>query len=219
MKNSAAEIGPASVSWWCDWRGQCGAVIGSGPSAKTAGVDKLQGRCRVIAVNDSYQLAPWADVLYSCDLAWWQHHKGAPQFKGQKLTWDRLALHYFKDLRRIEIEQVASDELLVERPSYIGAGGNSGFQAFNLLIQFGANPVLLIGIDCNLEHGPHWHGRHPVPLSNPLESNVTRWRKAFDGAAARVAALGIEVINCSPTSKLTAYPKMTIDEALARCAL
>jgi hypothetical protein len=112
-----------------------------------------------------------------------------------------------------------SDDILLDRPTYVGAGGNSGFQVFNLAVQFGATGIMLVGVDCNLDHGLHWHGRHPMPMSNPMESNVARWRKAFDGAAARVAQLGVDVVNCSANSKLTGYPKATIAEALERWQL
>jgi hypothetical protein len=216
--NKAAELGPSMVPWWQDWRGECAAIIAGGPSAKTAPVELLRDRIHVIAVNESFKLAPWADILYSCDYAWWQLHKGMRDFKGLRLAHDLRACNEF-GLQRIVIEQVGSNELLVERPSYVGAGGNSAFQALNLAIQFGATGIILIGVDCSLDHGQHWHGRHPYPMSNPAESNVQRWQKAFDGAAARIAGLGIDVVNCSPISKLTQYPKLSIAEALERWQL
>jgi hypothetical protein len=216
--NHAAEIGPQTVPWWQDWRGECVAIVGSGPSAKQVPVESLRDRIHVVAINDSFKLAPWADVLYSCDYGWWQTHRGAREFTGLRLSHDRRACDEFK-LQRVMIEQVGLNELLIEKPSYVGAGGNSGFQAFNLAIQFGATGIMLVGIDCSLDQGLHWHGRHPTPLSNPMEYNVKRWREAFDGAAVRAAQLGVDVVNCSPSSKLTAYPKMTIEEALARWQL
>jgi hypothetical protein len=179
----------------------------------------LQGKLKVIAVNDSFKLAPWADVLYGCDLGWWQLHKGVPEFAGLKLTHDRSGPQHYKDLHRVEILHPVSNELLLDQPSHLGAGGNGGFQAFNLIIQFGVTRIMLVGIDCSIDNGPHWHGRHPVPLTNPLESNVARWRKAFNEASGRIAALGVEVINCSPVSTVNAYPKLSVDETLKRWAL
>lgn len=218
MSNKAAELGPSMVSWWCDWREQPGAaVIAGGPSAKTAGVEKLQGKVKAIAVNDAYKLAPWADVLYGCDLGWWDiHHKTALEFKGLKLTHDLTGPHRYKGLHRLAVEKPACDDILLEQPSYLGAGGNGGFQALNLAIQFGVKRIMLVGVDCTIDHGPHWFGRHPPPLSNPLESNVRRWRDAFDKSAARIKLLGVEVVNCSQISTLANYSKMSIDEALAR---
>lgn len=216
--NTAAELGPATVPWWQDWRGECAAIVAAGPSAKQAPLELLRDRIHVVAVNDSYRLAPWADVLYSCDFNWWQAHKGAAGFTGLRLSHDQRACREF-GLQRIMIEHVAGNDLLLEKPTYVGAGGNSGFQAFNLALQFGATGIMLIGVDCSLDHGMHWHGRHPMPLSNPMELNLKRWREAFDGAAARVAALGVDVVNCSEISKLTQYPKMAVAAALERWSL
>jgi hypothetical protein len=216
--NLAAEIGPTTVPWWQDWRGECVAIIGSVPSAKQQPIELLRDRIHVIAINNSYKLAPWADVLYSCDYAWWMAHKGAKDFAGLRLSHDRRACGEY-GLQRINIEHVSSNDLTLDKPTYVGAGGNSGFQALNLALQFGATGVMLIGIDCSLDHGTHWHGNHPMPMSNPIHINVTRWIQAFDGAAPRIRKLGIDVVNCSPASKLTQYPKMTIAEALERWQL
>jgi hypothetical protein len=216
--NRASEIGPSTVPWWRDWRGECVAIIAGGPSAKTAGVEKLRNRINVICINDAYRLAPWGDVLYSCDPLWWQHHKGVPTFQGLKLTWDATVASQYK-LHKITIEKPESNELLVERPSYIGAGGASGFQGFNIAVQFGGTGIALIGCDCTVEYGEHWFGRHPVPLNNPLRSQANRWKLAFEGAAPRCKVLGIDVVNCSPISTLTCYPKVTIDQMLERWGL
>jgi len=208
----------AALPWWQDWRGECVAIIAGGPSVKGAPLELLRDRIHVIAINESYRLAPWADVLYSCDYNWWNLHKGARDFAGLRLSHDLRACNEFK-LHRVMIEQVGSNDILMEKPGYVGAGGNSGFQALNLAVQFGATAVMLIGVDCSLEHGQHWHGRHPMPLSNPASSNVERWRKAFDGVADRLSGLGVDLVNCSAISTLTRYPKMTIPEALERWQL
>jgi hypothetical protein len=216
--NPAAEIGPATVSWWHEWRGECVAIVGAGPSANKQPIEMLRDRIHVIAINESYKLAPWAEILYACDFGFWQVHNGCKEFAGLRLSHDRRACDQF-GLQRVNIEQVGSNDLLLDRPTYVGAGGNSGFQAFNLAIQFGATGIMLIGIDCTLEHGMHWHGRHSAPMSNPMEINAKRWQVAFDGAAARVRSLGVDVVNCSQISKLTQYPKTTIAEALERWQL
>lgn len=96
----------------------------------------------------------------------------------------------------------------------IGGGGNSGFQAVNLAAQFGVREIILVGFDMHLGDGVHWHGRHPPGLNNPRASTVARWRERLDAQAARLARLGITVLNASPTSALTAFPKTTLEAAL-----
>lgn len=97
----------------------------------------------------------------------------------------------------------------------IGWGANGGFQAVNLALQFGARDVLLCGFDCSLEKGTHFDGRHPSPLDNPRQASVDRWRAALDNQAPLLASMGARVINCAPHSRLSAYPRQPLAEALA----
>jgi hypothetical protein len=107
------------------------------------------------------------------------------------------------------------DDILLTQAGEIGWGGNSGFHALNLAAQFAAAKIILVGYDMRLDRGLHWHGPHPKGQNNPLAKNVERWRRAIDNAAPVFEALGVPVINASPVSTLTAYPKMTLTEALA----
>src|SRR4051812_2852413 len=65
--------------------------IAGGPSLTPADVDACQARARVIAINDAYRLAPWADVLYACDAKWWRWHRGVENFSGRKYALEPAA--------------------------------------------------------------------------------------------------------------------------------
>lgn len=104
--------------------------------------------------------------------------------------------------------------MLFDQWGIIGWGSNSGFQAVNLAIQFGAARVVLVGFDCSLEKGTHDHGRHPPGLNNPRQSGVDKWREALDAQAPTLEAMGIEVLNASPHSRLTAYRRVPLLEAI-----
>lgn len=108
----------------------------------------------------------------------------------------------------------SQDKLLVGMFGTLGWGGNSGFHALNLAVQFGAKWIALVGYDMRCDRGLHWHGKHIPGLNNPTPQNVERWRRVTDEAAPMLAALGVTVVNCSPISALTAYPKMSLKEAL-----
>lgn len=196
------------------WDGECVAIVASGESAKAVGVEALRDRIHVIAINNSIELCPWADMIYACDVNWWRLHRGAPDFKGLKVTQDKIAKTMYSDLIRIDVPANADD--IKTEIGTVGAGGNSGFQALNLAVQLGATGIALVGIDCI---GDHWHGRHLPPCTNPSESNFIRWRKAFDGAQQKLIAMGVDVVNCSPISTIKAYPKMTIEQMLRRWSL
>jgi hypothetical protein len=104
-------------------------------------------------------------------------------------------------------------EFLVETAGKIGDGGNSGFQGLNLAIQFGANPIAIVGFDMRIDKGVHWHGRHLGNLNNPNLAHVIKWRKNLDGAARGLEDLGVQIFNVSSISALTSFKVMSCDEA------
>lgn len=106
------------------------------------------------------------------------------------------------------------DRILVDEPGLVGHGGNSGFQALNLAIQFGARRIALVGFDMRLDRGLHWHGPHGRALHNPNERALMRWRRAFAASAPEIAAMGITVVNANPASALTCFPFGTIEDVL-----
>lgn len=172
-----------------------------------------------MAINNSWQLVPWADALYGCDANWWKINRTvADNFAGLKISQDAKCERLFSGLIRVVHCRRNVDgrpaEILVDVPAVIGWGGNSGFQALNLAVQFGAKRIIMAGFDMTLKAGIHWHGKHPKGLNNPQERNVNRWRSALDAVAPQLSALGITVINASQVSALTAYTKMSLEEAL-----
>ena len=75
----------------------------SGPSltADQAGVvtaAQTRGRCRVIAVNNTWRMFPNADVLFAADDRWWAEHLGeveAHGFGGELWTsWEASAARH-----------------------------------------------------------------------------------------------------------------------------
>jgi hypothetical protein len=136
-----------------------------------------------------------------------------PEFQGLKLSQDVKVAHRPQwGVRRVEVAR-SHDRLLVDFFGTIGWGGNSGFGALNLAVQFGAKRIVLVGFDMRLDKGLHWHGAH-AGLHNPNDRNVARWRRVIDGAAPTLKALGVEVLNASPISALQAYPKVDFMEAI-----
>lgn len=172
----------------------------------------LRGRLRVIAIKENVDLCPWADVLYGCDRAFWINRRGVPEYRGLKISFEAR----MPDVRNIHVEKDAN-HLIMDRPGVVGAAGNSGFQAVNLAVQWGVRGIVLIGFDMHDRGGVHWFGRVYAPgRSNPSEHNFRRWVGAFNSQAPILRQLGIEVINTSPYSALTCFPKMSLERALAQ---
>lgn len=141
------------------------------------------------------------------------HRRGLPDFRVLKLSFDDTG---HPDIRRVKIPDKYSTELLFGEVGSVGSGGNSGFQALNLAIQFGATRILLVGFDMDDRSGVHWYGRNNWHgANNPSATNFKRWLPAFGNAARQCADRGIKVVNCSPHSALRAFPKRSIDDMLS----
>lgn len=166
-------------------------------------------------MNESWRLAPWSEVLYACDGHWWRAWKGVPDFLGVKICSAGNEVARQRDLCKVTVVAECND-MLADEPGVLGFGGNSGFQALNLAVQFGANRIALVGFDMHTGAGVHWHGSHVEQLTNPTDANFTKWRQVLDKAATQLKALGVEVVNTSSVSALTAYEKIPLGDVLER---
>ena len=187
-------------------------VAASGPSL-TAEICAKLPKQQTIAVSDAGRLLlPDAAILYSCDAAWWTHHKGAPGFRGERWSSHGSAIH---DNKR-EVGQLYGLNLIAGRdgqgfssdPTVIHYGSNSGFQAVNLALIMGARYVVLVGFDMQ---GSHFFGNHPRGLRN--STSYSNFIKAFERAARRMPP-GVKIVNATPNSALRCFPMVDLDDAL-----
>ncbi len=174
-------------------------------------VDACRGRSRVIAISDAYRLAPWADVLYSCDAKWWEHHQGVATFPGLKFAVEARAGRW----PGVQILQNTGFSGLEMMPTGVRTGANSGMQAINLAVHLGARRIVLLGYDMRpaADGRTHWFGRHPGTLHrcSPYE----RFMAAIATLAAPLREIGVEVLNASRQTALTVFPRVSLEEALA----
>ena len=184
------------------WPESLVVCLGTGPSLTRADVTRVQGQ-RVIAINNAYQLAPWADVLYACDAKWWRWHQGAREFLGRKYT---LAPG-IREYPEVEALRNTGTTGLETDPSGLRTGHNSGFQTIGLAIHLGARRIVLLGYDMQ---GDHYFGSHPDGTKPPFN----RCLAAFATLAEPLAQLGVEVLNCSRTTALNCFPRVSLEEAL-----
>ncbi len=191
------------------WPGETFVCVASGPSLTQAQVDYCRGKARVIVINNNWERAPWADVLYACDKNWWK--KYCPKFDG---------LCFSAELSEqpgvVLLQCEANKSGLSKDPSMIFAGGNGGHQALNLAFHLGAARIVLIGYDMkfSVSGNRHWHERHPQGLNNPDEVTFQRWIPALQAIAADLKTAGVEVINCSIDTALDCFPRARLEEVL-----
>jgi len=218
------------------WEGEAVALLGGGASLTPEQVDLVRlahiaGRLRCIAVNDAYLVAPWADVCYFADSHWWRWHTdgidkpglglSAEQvrerfawFPGQKCTiqgsGSDVAPRGVHRLRNADYPRHRNGLSL--DPRAITTGTNSGWQALNVSILGGVSVGLLLGYDgAETDGRTHFHGGHPVPTP---QGAYRRYCESMQAAAADIAAAGVRVLNCNPLSRIDAFEKMPLTEAL-----
>lgn len=155
--------------------------------------------------------------MYGCDAPWWRHRRGLPDFAGIKVTWAGNGLNNeYADLHAVQIAKGDGQpysQRLEWTPGVIGGGGNSGFQALNLAVQWGARRVLLVGFDMTDAYGVHWYGRNTWPrANNPSHDAFRRWIDAYNAAMPVLKARGVEVFNASPKSALKCFPFLSVQD-------
>lgn len=179
------------------WAGLTAACIASGPSLVRDDVELVRG-LKVLTANDSWRVAPWADTFCAADRAWWQTHIHELPEGPQRWTGNYA---------------IAVDFDLEFYPHH-KSGFSTGAMAINIAAFLGATRVILLGYDCSLENGVHWHGLHEK-TTNPDDKVIARWVDQFKIVADAMKAKGVEVINCSRKSALTCFPRASLGETLA----
>lgn len=193
------------------WPGSTVVCIASGPSLTADDVAYVRGKARVIVINTTYQMAPWADVLYACDARWWKWHQGAPEFAGMKFALERRAAKW-----GVTVLKIGATEGLSDDPTTLCTGKNSGYQAINLAVHLGAARIVLLGYD--MQRGPkgemHWHPEHPMTTPHLYEQFRARYATLEQPLRER----GIEVVNCSRRTALRTFPTMPLESVLPESA-
>lgn len=205
------------------WKGQTAVLIASGPSLSSDQLAHVRavharGGCRVIAINNAWERAPWADALYACDPRWWEWYGAADRFHGIKVTLEQHDTEARVLRRWPEVKVLRNDGRtgLCEDPTALRTGKLGGYQAINLAAHLGAARLLLLGYDCR--RGPngelHCHPDHPIPGVEPKPA----WRDDFATLIGPLQTRGIEVVNCTPGSALTCFPMGRVEDELGVAA-
>jgi hypothetical protein len=172
--------------------------IASGPSLTKADCDLVEkSGITTIAVNSSWKLAPFAHYIYAGDYAWWEHNLQdvdvpAQRWTSSKNAADRFGLKYHH----------VTGPTLVE--------WNSGLRAIDFAELQGASKIILLGFDCSIHAGCHWHGDHPKTV-NPTAARCHQWRRQFQQLAARSK---IDIVNCSRETAIKSFRLANLEDEL-----
>ena len=191
------------------WEGETCAVLasGAGMSPEVASLVKASG-IRSIAINNTFRLAPFADVLYAAYSDWCTNSSNddVKKFAGLKVSVSDVpsSLGVFR-------MQNTGPSGFDPCPTNLRTGRNSGYQAVHLAVHLGAKRILLCGYNLT---GPNWHGKHVNRLRSTEEAHYELFRKSYPTLVDPLKALGVEVLNCTPGSALTCFPTSTLEQAL-----
>jgi hypothetical protein len=201
-------------------------VVGGGPALVGFDFNRLRP-FNVVAVKGCIFDIPWARCGYGLDMPRFFEWKERlctevtmPVFwsvpvEGDPRLWPKPPhIHYVHRLSGVGFSRDW-------RENY--GGGSSGFGALGLSVALRAGmagkPVCLLGFEYRGD------GRGGVPIHhNPAhykkrryqnDNNWLKWAEHFSVLAPRFTGLGVDVINASATSAITAFPRMPLEDALA----
>jgi hypothetical protein len=191
------------------WSGATVAVLASGAGMTKHAADMIAiAGIPAIAINETWRMAPWAQMLYAADIEWWAHPDNTAKrdFVGLKVSCMPVGggVH---QLRNSGIEGFDED------PGAVRTGGNSGYQALHIAVHAGAARVLLCGFNLG---GERWHGKHKAPLRDAEPEHYAKWGRRFDTLAPLLAERGVDVVNCTPGSALKCFRSADLRDELRR---
>lgn len=173
-------------------------ICASGPSL-------TQDDCRlaissglpVIAVNSTWRAVPDCAHIYAGDLRWWDLN--IPVLPGGPERWScnrRAHTRYGVNLF----------------PTNTSGTFNSGQRAILFAHWLGATSIILLGFDCSIANGSHWHGDH-ICLDNPTASNVKRWHSEFARVEQQLCG-SVNIINSSRQTALNCFRRLPLEAAI-----
>ncbi|WP_146745475.1 hypothetical protein [Pseudocitrobacter sp. RIT415] len=173
--------------------------VASGPSLKKVDCEEIEGLgYPVIAVNNAYSMFRQPYALFAGDEDWWRRYGGAVPAGIRRCTASRSA----SVLYGVEYQRIGTPEVEF----------NSGSMAIQFAASLGAKHIYLLGYDCSIREGIHFHGRHTRHLRNPTETSVQKWHREFDGVRNELSH--IDIINCSRRTELTCFPIKSLEAVI-----
>lgn len=200
---------------WPNWKQQTAICMASGPSLTAEDVALVKNQrefgamaVHTIAINDcgltrrEPLAAPWADILYAADQKWWRFYK--PSFTGLRVSGEKV-----EGVETWPLKMLARNELMPKVPGSVVSGDHSGFQALGLALTLGATRIILLGYDCGGNRRNCHTDREPQFATEPPFDNwVSKYQQVVDQWR------NVEMINCSPQSRITCFPKRELREVL-----
>lgn len=181
-------------------------ILASGPSLTAEDVAlvrewQCEGR-QVYVVNNTHEMAPWADLLFVGDGKWLDAYAAGLTFHGKRVTASQKghALSWTVVPQGFQWYQ------------------NSGAGAIAWAIREGAKRIYLLGFDCQKTNGlTHWHGSHTGTLKDA--PNMKTWPDTFVQVANVAKSAGVEVFNCTLSTALKCFPRIALESLVESASI
>jgi hypothetical protein len=195
-------------------------LIGCGSSLSGFDFERLRGLGTIIGVKEAiWSIPTLATCCFGLDYPWMCRQAAAlstlklPVYLAITGKWQsppKISNAIFLERIRSKVTRLSTD------PTKIECGRNSGFGALNLALHFGAKLIYLFGFDYGTAvYCPERYAHKRKESGNHWPT----WAKQFDCVKDQLIEAGVTVINASPNSSITAFPKVTIEQAMSELKL
>ncbi|MBR1150095.1 hypothetical protein [Bradyrhizobium sp. JYMT SZCCT0428] len=207
---------PDPSLWWHvtrEWEGETAFIVGGGPSVLCQDVEQLRAR-RVLAINSSFVLVPFADILLFGDLRWWIDNRGKlGEFGGRIVTCRRSPCELKSAGRPLLTLERQNPPGLAVVPTRVVFKRTSYVAAINLAVHLGCRRIIALGLDGARDAKGLSH--HHTPHRWPVRPDC--WKAQAAELATLVAPLkqlGVELLNASPGSAVPFWPIVSLEDVL-----
>jgi len=187
------------------YAGRTIVILGGGPGIPDKSIiDRLPQP--IMVLKHAVSLRSDADIFFWAGRQW--HEQFAPliaSFRGKYSIRRGQAPELNPICTQVSRMKYADPYFSLD-PRLVG-GYCVGGSAINIAAHFGAKRILLLGYNMA---GGHWFPNHPTPV--PSSNAHARHRAGIESMVPALRELGIEVINCTPKSALTCFPKGRIED-------
>jgi hypothetical protein len=203
-----------------EWAKQTVAIVANGPTGSGVDLSAL-ARVRVMTTNFSCKLYPTADVQMCSDRHWLKDNPDfIDWFQGNRIVVTQPQAVVRQDPRMVKMDSIKiwKTNAPFVNPSTLAEGHTSVSTSISYAVMSGATRILLFFVD--LRPGPDGKRRSTGEEKDTLNALV-RYKmiaQHLTHQAFHVRRRKVEVIDCTPSSILRCYKKMTIEQGLKLCS-
>ena len=172
----------------------------------------------VIGINMAFKIGEWIDMVFFGDDGFFNMNKEAlAEFKGLRVS----CVASVANVSWVKyLVKDGKGRGISENPKMVCWNNNSGAAAISVAANAGARRIILLGFDMKLndKNYQHWHDMYGKGNSTDVKRMqklpFDRHMRGFASIAQDAKRRYIEIINCSPDSRITEFQKCSVKDLL-----